>query len=50
MVSAHGSTRDEALLRLRVAVAEFRVEGVGTNLPMLRSLLEARGSVSPQTT
>ncbi|WP_298960601.1 biotin carboxylase N-terminal domain-containing protein [uncultured Methylobacterium sp.] len=40
MVSAHGSTRDEALLRLRVAVAEFRVEGVGTNLPMLRSLLE----------
>jgi acetyl/propionyl-CoA carboxylase alpha subunit len=36
---AHGPTRDEALLRLRDALAETRVEGLTTNLPFLRWLV-----------
>ena len=36
---AHGPTRDEALLRLRDALAETIVEGLTTNLPFLRWLL-----------
>ena len=36
---AHGSTRDDALLRLRAALAETVVEGVTTNLPFLRWLV-----------
>jgi acetyl-CoA carboxylase biotin carboxylase subunit len=37
---AHGSTRDEALARARSAVAEFRVEGLKTNLPFHAELLD----------
>jgi acetyl-CoA carboxylase, biotin carboxylase subunit len=37
---AHGRTRDEALARARSAVAEFRVEGLKTNLPFHAELLE----------
>jgi acetyl/propionyl-CoA carboxylase alpha subunit len=36
---AHGPTRDEALLRLRDALAETEVAGVTTNLPFLRWLV-----------
>jgi acetyl/propionyl-CoA carboxylase alpha subunit len=36
---AHGPTRDEALLRLRDALAETTVEGLTTNLPFLRWLV-----------
>jgi acetyl-CoA carboxylase biotin carboxylase subunit len=33
-IIAHGATRDEALTRLRAALAEARIEGVATNLPL----------------
>jgi acetyl/propionyl-CoA carboxylase alpha subunit len=36
---AHGPTRDEALLRLRDALAETEIAGVTTNLPFLRWLV-----------
>ena len=36
---AHGATRDEALDRLRAALAETEVAGVTTNLPFLRWLV-----------
>jgi acetyl/propionyl-CoA carboxylase alpha subunit len=36
---SHGPTRDEALLRLRDALAETKVEGLTTNLPFLRWLV-----------
>jgi 3-methylcrotonyl-CoA carboxylase alpha subunit len=36
---AHGPTRDEALYRLRDALAETAVEGLTTNLPFLRWLV-----------
>ena len=36
---AHGPTRDEALLRLRDALAETEVGGLTTNLPFLRWLV-----------
>jgi acetyl/propionyl-CoA carboxylase alpha subunit len=36
---AHGPTRDEALYRLRDALAETSVEGLTTNLPFLRWLV-----------
>jgi acetyl/propionyl-CoA carboxylase alpha subunit len=36
---AHGPTRDEALLRLRDALAETQVVGLTTNLPFLRWLV-----------
>jgi acetyl/propionyl-CoA carboxylase alpha subunit len=38
-VVAHGRTRAEALDRLGVALAETRIDGVGTNLPFLRWLV-----------
>jgi acetyl/propionyl-CoA carboxylase alpha subunit len=37
---AHGPTRDEALLRLRDALAETEVVGLVTNLPFLRWLVD----------
>jgi acetyl/propionyl-CoA carboxylase alpha subunit len=36
---AHGETREEALVKLRRALAETEVEGVVTNLPFLRWLV-----------
>jgi acetyl/propionyl-CoA carboxylase alpha subunit len=36
---AHAATREEALVRLRAALAETQVEGLATNLPFLRWLL-----------
>ena len=39
----HGATREDALARLVVALGETRVEGIGTNLPLHRSLLADAG-------
>ena len=38
---AHGETRANALARLAVALDEMRVEGIATNLPMLRRLVRS---------
>lgn len=49
-VVAHGATRDEALARLRGALAEMRVDGLPTNIPLHLRLLDdpdfLRGGVS----
>jgi acetyl-CoA carboxylase biotin carboxylase subunit len=46
----HGTTRDEALARLRVALDEMRIDGIATNLPLHRHLAAdadfIRGGVS----
>ena len=47
---AHGSTRDEALDRLRTALAETDVEGVTTNLPFLRWLVDHPALRAGETT
>jgi acetyl-CoA carboxylase biotin carboxylase subunit len=39
-IIAHGATRDEALRRLRQALAETRIDGIATNLPLLRRIVE----------
>ncbi len=39
-IVAHGATRDEALRRLRHALAEARIEGISTNLPLLRRIVD----------
>lgn len=39
-IVAHGTTRDEALRRLRQALAEVRIEGIATNLPLLRHIAD----------
>lgn len=36
----HAPTREEAMARMRSALAEVRVEGISTNLPLLRALFE----------
>jgi len=45
----HGATRDEALARLRSALETMQVEGINTNLPLHRRVLQdeafARGGV-----
>ena len=49
-VIVHGTTRADALARMRAALAEMVVEGVSTNLPLHRRLLDdeavARGGLS----
>ena len=47
---AHGPTRDEALLRLRDALAETEVAGLTTNLPFLRWLVAHPAVRSGRTT
>jgi acetyl-CoA carboxylase biotin carboxylase subunit len=42
----HGSTRDQALARMRIALDEMRVEGIQTNLPLHRRLLNDPGVVA----
>lgn len=37
---AHGATRDEAIRRLRRALDEYRLDGLTTNIPFLRRLVE----------
>jgi acetyl-CoA carboxylase, biotin carboxylase subunit len=39
----HGLTRDDALARMRLALAEMRVEGIATNLPLHREIVEEEG-------
>jgi acetyl/propionyl-CoA carboxylase alpha subunit len=47
---AHGSTRDEALDRLAAALAETEVEGLVTNLPFVRWLVDHPGLRAGRTT
>jgi acetyl/propionyl-CoA carboxylase alpha subunit len=47
---AHGSTRGEALERLRAALAATEVEGVTTNLPFLRWLVAHPAFAAGETT
>jgi len=42
----HGVTRDDALARLKVALAEMRVGGIATNLPLHRELASDGGFAS----
>ncbi|MEJ8846020.1 acetyl-CoA carboxylase biotin carboxylase subunit [Variovorax rhizosphaerae] len=42
----HGSTRDDALDRMRLALAEMRVEGISTNVPLHRDVLQDEGFAS----
>jgi acetyl-CoA carboxylase biotin carboxylase subunit len=36
----HGATREEALARARIALSEMEVEGISTNIPLHREILE----------
>ena len=36
----HGATREDALARMRLALAEMRVDGIATNLPLHRRIVE----------
>ncbi|HTQ36210.1 MAG TPA: 5-oxoprolinase/urea amidolyase family protein [Steroidobacteraceae bacterium] len=38
-IIAHGATREEAIARLRAALARTRIHGIETNLPFLQSIL-----------
>lgn len=42
----HGSTREDALIRLRMALEEMRVGGIATNLPLHRELAADEGFVA----
>ena len=37
---AHGATREEALARARVALSELRADGIQTNVPLHRAILD----------
>jgi len=39
----HGATRDDALERMRLALAEMRVDGIKTNLPLHRRIAQEPG-------
>ncbi|WP_437883426.1 acetyl-CoA carboxylase biotin carboxylase subunit [Pseudomonas sp. LRF_L74] len=39
-VITHGATREQAMARMRTALAQFRVEGISTNLPLHQQILE----------
>jgi acetyl-CoA carboxylase biotin carboxylase subunit len=49
-VIAYGATRDQAIARMRIALSEMVVEGIQTNIPLHRDLLNdtrfLRGGVS----
>jgi acetyl-CoA carboxylase biotin carboxylase subunit len=49
-VIAYGATRDQAMARMRIALSEMVVEGIQTNIPLHRDLLDdtrfLRGGVS----
>jgi len=36
----HGATREDALERMRLALAEMRVDGIATNLALHRRIVE----------
>jgi acetyl-CoA carboxylase biotin carboxylase subunit len=39
-VITHGATRDEAIARMRVALSEMRIDGIRTNVPLHRAILD----------
>ncbi|ANF58169.1 acetyl-CoA carboxylase biotin carboxylase subunit [Halotalea alkalilenta] len=39
----HGATREEAFARMRLALAEMRIEGIATNIPLHRKILDDPG-------
>jgi len=39
----HGATRADALDRMRLALAEMHVEGIATNVPLHRDLMQDEG-------
>jgi acetyl-CoA carboxylase biotin carboxylase subunit len=39
----HGATREDALARMRLALAEMCVEGIATNLPLHRRIAQEPG-------
>ncbi len=39
-VITHGATRDEAMARMRLALSELVVEGISTNVPLHRDILD----------
>jgi len=39
----HGASREEALIRMRLALEEMQVDGVSTNLPLHREILQNEG-------
>jgi acetyl-CoA carboxylase biotin carboxylase subunit len=49
-VISYGATRDQAIARMRIALSEMVVEGIQTNIPLHRDLLNdtrfMRGGVS----
>ncbi len=45
-VIAHGASRTEALVRMRAALAEMVVEGIKTNIPLHRMLLDDAGFIA----
>jgi acetyl-CoA carboxylase biotin carboxylase subunit len=49
-VIAYGANREQAMSRMRIALSEMVVEGIQTNIPLHRELLNdtrfMRGSVS----
>ncbi len=45
----HAPTRAEAMVRMRQALAGTRVEGISTNLPLLRALFEDEAFVQGET-
>ncbi|PNG88331.1 acetyl-CoA carboxylase biotin carboxylase subunit [Pseudomonas putida] len=36
----HGATREQAMARMRTALAQFRIEGIASNLPLHRNILQ----------
>jgi biotin carboxylase len=41
-----GESRDAALHRMRAALAEYRIEGVVTNIPLLQRILDSPSFLS----
>jgi acetyl-CoA carboxylase biotin carboxylase subunit len=46
----HGSTREDALARIRLALAEMRVEGIDTNLQLHREIVREEGFATGAST
>src|SRR5699024_11241022 len=45
-----GTTRDEAITRMKEALASYRVEGIKTNIPMLENIIGNDVFLSGRTT
>jgi acetyl-CoA carboxylase biotin carboxylase subunit len=45
-----GSTREEAITRLQNAIADYRIEGIKTNLPMIEKVLQIPAFIEGNTT